>query len=76
MDHLELKERLIRIERLLMVNKEVLTLEEACQYTGISRNYMYKLTSMNKIPYSKPRGKSIYFERMKLNAWLLGNLKK
>ncbi|MCB7481593.1 helix-turn-helix domain-containing protein [Christiangramia sediminis] len=59
-----------------MANKEVLTLEEACQYTGISRNYMYKLTSMNKIPYAKPRGKSIYFERTKLNAWLLGNLKQ
>ncbi len=71
MEHLELEDRLIRIEQLLMANKEVLTLEEACQYIGISRSYMYKLTSTEKIPHFKPRGKLIYFEREKLNSWLL-----
>ncbi|CAM4170431.1 helix-turn-helix domain-containing protein [Gillisia hiemivivida] len=71
MDDLQLEDRLIRIEQLLLANKEVLTLEEACQYTGISRSYMYKLTSTEKIPYCKPRGKLIYFEKEKLNSWLL-----
>ena len=64
----------MRIEQLLAANKEVLTLEEACDYTGISQSYMYKLTSAGKIPYSKPLGKLIYFERSKLNSWLLSNL--
>jgi len=71
MDNLQLEDRLIRIEQLLMENKEVLILDEACQYTGISRGYMYKLTSYEKIPHFKPRGKFIYFEREKLNFWLL-----
>ncbi|CAM4279604.1 helix-turn-helix domain-containing protein [Gillisia limnaea] len=71
MDNLQLEDRLIRIEQLLLANKEVLTLEEACLYTGISRSYMYKLTSTEKIPHFKPRGKFIYFEREKLNSWLL-----
>ena len=71
MDNLQLENRLIRMQQLLMANKEVLTLEEACQYTGISRSDMYKLTSSEKIPHFKPRGKLIYFEREKLNFWLL-----
>lgn len=75
MDDLHLEERLQRIENLLAANKEVLTLEEACEYTGISRGYMYKLTCAEKIPHSKPGGKMIYFERSKLNAWLLRNPK-
>jgi excisionase family DNA binding protein len=75
MDDLKLEERLKRIEALLVANKEVLTLEEACEYTGISRSYMYKLTSAGKIPHSKPRRKSIYFEKKQLNSWLLGNPK-
>jgi len=75
MDNLELEDRLNRIEQLLISTKEVLTMEEACQYTGISRGYMYKLTSAEKIPHFKPRGKLIYFDRSKLNAWLLQNLK-
>ena len=75
MNDLELEDRLQRIEEKLAANKEVLTFDEACLYSGISRNYMYKLTSKNLIPYSKPRGKFIYFEKSKLNAWLLGNQK-
>ncbi len=71
MDNLQLENRLIRMEQLLMANKEVLTLEEACQYTGISSSYMYKLTSTEKILHFKPRGKFIYFEREKLNSLLL-----
>ncbi|WP_189602972.1 helix-turn-helix domain-containing protein [Salinimicrobium marinum] len=75
MDDLNLKDRLIRMEQLLTANKKVLTLEEACRYTGISRAYMYKLTSSERIPHSKPGGKMIYFDRKKLNSWLLRNPK-
>lgn len=75
MNDLNLEERLMRIEQLLAANKEVLTLEEACDYTGIAQSYMYKLTAAEKIPHSKPLGKKIYFERRKLNSWLLENHK-
>lgn len=74
MDNLQLENRLIRMEQLLMANKEVRTLDKPCHYTGISRSYMYKLTSSEKIPHFKPRGKLIYFEREKLNFWLLKKL--
>ena len=76
MDALELTQRLNRIERLLIANKEVLTFDEASEYTGISRSYLYKLTAGNKIPYSKPNGKMIFFERKKINDWLLQNSRK
>lgn len=76
MDFLELEERLDRIERLLVANKEVLTFEEACKYTGISRSYLYKLTAAREIPHSKPNGKMIFFEKAKLNNWLLQNGRK
>jgi len=76
MDYLELEERLDRIERLLAANKEVLTFEEACEYTGISRSYLYKLTAGREIPHSKPNGKMIFFEKAKLNTWLLQNGRK
>ena len=75
MDDLRLEDRLMRIEQRLSVNKDVLTLDEACAYTGLSRGHMYKLTSQEKIPHSKPTGKMIYFERVKLNSWLLRNPK-
>jgi excisionase family DNA binding protein len=76
MDYLELEERLDRIERLLVAHKEVLTFEETCEYTGISRSYLYKLTAAREIPHSKPNGKIIFFEKAKLNLWLLQNGRK
>ncbi|MDX5586044.1 MAG: helix-turn-helix domain-containing protein [Aureibaculum sp.] len=76
MNNLLIFERLDRIERLLTVSKEVLTFEETCDYTGISRSYLYKLTASGNIPHSKPNGKMIFFEKKKLNAWLLQNMRK
>lgn len=54
----------------------VLTFKQACEYTGFSKFTMYKLTSSNKVPYSKPNGKSIFFDRVKLEQWLLSNPRK
>jgi excisionase family DNA binding protein len=76
MDNLKIEERLDRIERLIIANKKVLTFDEACEYTGISRSYLYKLTSSGVIPFSKPNGKVIFFDKEMLNKWLLKNARK
>ncbi len=53
--------------------KRVLTFKEACEYIDLSPSYVYKLTSAGIIPFSKPNGKKIYFDREKLDEWLLSN---
>jgi len=54
-------------------NNRVLTFDQACEYLGYKRSYMYKLTSSGILPYSKPNGKTIFFEREKLETWMLSN---
>ena len=76
MDNLLILERLDRLEKLLIEHKEVLTFDEACDYTGISRSYLYKLTASRIIPHSKPNGKMLFFEKKKLVEWLLQNKRK
>ena len=73
MDNLLILERLDRLEKLLIGSKEVLTFDEASDYTGISRSYLYKLTASGRIPHSKPNGKMLFFEKKKLEDWLLQN---
>lgn len=51
----------------------VLTFEQGCEYLGYAKSYVYKLTSAGILPYSKPNGKSIFFDREKLEAWMLSN---
>lgn len=70
----QLKSQLDRIEqKALLSNKKVLTFEEACIYCNFKKNHMYRLTSKQMIPHSKPRSKMIFFDREKLDEWLLKN---
>ena len=65
-NEISIEQRLGRIEQLLLGQKNVLTFDEACLFTGISRSYMYKLTCGCRIPHYKPGGKNIYFDRAEL----------
>ena len=56
--------------------KAFLTLEEAATFTGISKSYIYKLTHRGSIPFSKPQGKLIFFEKVELEKWLRQNSSK
>lgn len=76
MENLKILEQLDRIEKLVRANKSVLNFDEASEYTGISRSYLYKLTAKGEIPFSKPRGKMIFFSKDKLDEWLLSNHRK
>lgn len=61
------------IRDLLRANKEVLTLKEFCVYTGISKNQVYHLTSLRKIPFYRPFGKMIYFKKEEILEFLVAN---
>ena len=69
MSDTELDQRLKRIEQYtLLAAKNVLTTEEACLITGLSKPRMYALTSERKIPHYK-QGK-LYFKRQELEQWM------
>lgn len=53
--------------------KDVLTFNEASEFTGLSKSYLYKLTSGQKVPHYKPFGKMVYFNRLELESWLQQN---
>ncbi len=68
-------ERLSNIEALLLSQKTVLNFVEVAAYTGLSKSYLYKLTSNGGIPCYKPQGKQIYFSKLEIDQWLLQNRK-
>jgi len=71
-----LKELDKKLDELLENGKGVLTLPEAADYLGISKSYLYKLTSKNAIFFSRPQGKKIWFQRELLDKWALQNSNK
>lgn len=58
---------------MILQDKAVLTLKEACEYLGFKKSYVYKLTSAGILPFSKPNGKAIFFDKQKLEQWMLMN---
>jgi len=57
----------------MLANKTVFTFEDVVKYTGLSKSYLYKLTSAGLIPHFKPNGKQLYFSKVELDTWLLRN---
>lgn len=54
-----------------LCHKNVLTIDEAVLYTGFKKSYIYKLTHQSVLPFSKPNGRTIFFERAALEKWML-----
>ena len=59
--------------KVAICHKEVLTVDEAAEYTGMEKSYLYKLTASRAIPHYKPYGKKCYFKRQELEEWLTSN---
>ena len=51
------------------MTKDMLTLEEACEFTGLKKPTLYALASKREIPHSK-KGKLLYFSRRELDTYL------
>lgn len=69
----EIKKDLEEIKQLLISNKKILTLNELVKYTGYKKSYVYQLTHKNQIPYSRPSGGLIFFDKDQIDSWLLNN---
>lgn len=72
MTNIELQSELQQIKQLLLLNsKTVLTPDEVSLMYGLSKDYLYHLTSERVIPFHKPNGKKIFFDKEEVENWLL-----
>ena len=65
--------RMEKIESALYCIKGTLNFKEAREYLDLSNSQLYKLTRNGDIPYYKPTGKLIYFNKQELEEWMCQN---
>ena len=65
--------RMEKIETALYSIKGTLNFKEAREYLDLSNSQLYKLTRNGDIPYYKPTGKLIYFNKQELDEWVCQN---
>jgi excisionase family DNA binding protein len=60
-----------KIESVLAVsNVEFITVEEAAKLLNFKKSYIYSLIHQKRIPYYKPFGKRVYFNKQELLQWI------
>lgn len=51
------------------MDKTFINTNEAAELLGVTKSYLYKLTSKGLIPFHKPMGK-LYFKPTELEEWI------
>lgn len=68
-----LLDKLDHLDETALAKKKVFNIANLAAYTGWSFSKIYKLTSSKIIPHSKPTNGSLFFDREKIEEWLLEN---
>jgi prophage regulatory protein len=61
----------VELKRLLINQKSVFNVDDLSTYTGLSKSAIYKLTRANKLRFSRPNGKLIFFLKSDVDAFLM-----
>ena len=56
-----------------MDNQTPLTVDEAAEFTGFKKSYLYRLSSLGRIPVYRPNGGKIFFRRDELSEFIFRN---
>jgi excisionase family DNA binding protein len=59
------------IETSIIPIKRVMNITEVAEFASVSESLIYKLTAAKKIPFSRPFGRAMYFDRFEIEEWLL-----
>ena len=66
-----------KIDKILMYSllaaKNVLNIDDVSVLTGLSKSTLYKMTCSKEIPFYRPNGKLIYFDRKEIEGWMKRN---
>ena len=66
-----------KIDKILMYSllaaKNVLNIDDVAVLTGLSKSTLYKMTCAKEIPFYRPNGKMIFFDRKEVEQWMKRN---
>ncbi len=66
-------EKQLKTTEIDLSQKRVFNMDELAAYTGISKAYLYVLVRKGVVPYSRPGGKILFFDRLEIDKWLLSS---
>lgn len=56
-----------------IISQKPMNVTKTAEFLGFSKNYIYKLVYLGKIPYYKPEGGKIFFKQEELEDFIFRN---
>ena len=56
-----------------MQTQKALSVDEVAAFTGLKKNYIYKLVHEKRIPYYKPLGGRVFFKQNEIENFIFRN---
>ena len=56
--------------------KELMSIDDVANYTGLKVGYLYQLTSKRILPHYKPTGKLLFFKRSEIDDFFFSKKRK
>lgn len=69
----QLLEELAEIKENLYLSKKVFNVQDFSRYSGFKESYIYKIIGRKEVDHSKPGGKMVFFNKDKIDEYLLSN---
>lgn len=63
----------IKFDELKFTVKPLMSVDELSKYLDLSPAYIHKMTHNREIPYYKPNGKKLYFNKEEIDQWVFDN---
>tara|TARA_R100000655_G_scaffold960_1_gene3873 strand:+ start:397 stop:636 length:240 start_codon:yes stop_codon:yes gene_type:complete len=62
------------IKKVQLQSKTVLNVDELSEYTGYSKDHIYRMISLKELPCYRPSGRKLFFLKNNIDSWLTGKV--
>lgn len=62
-----------KFDEIKIMHKPFMSVEDLSVYLDLSPTYIRKMTHNREIPYYKPNGKKLYFNKEEIDEWVLSS---
>ena len=62
-----------KLEEIKIIQKPIMSVVDLSIYLDLSPSYIRKMTHNREIPYYKPCGKKLYFQKEEIDEWVLSS---
>jgi len=62
------------IKKVQIQSKNVFNVDDLSEYSGYSKDHIYRMISLKELPCFRPSGRKLFFNKIDVDNWLTGKV--